>query len=323
MKNLVMGIDLGGTFVKTAIVSQDKEIIAKASRPTNAENGPDAVIQTMADSARDLMQSAGVDPAQVCAVGMGCPGPLNWQTGIVYETPNMPGWIDIPLAAKMQAQLGIPAYLENDANAACYGEYWLGAGQGAQTMAVLTLGTGVGGGIVVFGKLLRGLDGTAAELGHLIVHRDGRTCGCDAKGCLEAYASVTGMVRTAVEGLEEGKESSLTTLCEGNHESITGKMIYQAAESGDKFAKWVFEETGTWLGLGCASLINALNPEKIVLCGGMIAAGDTLFEPIRRVAKANAFAVPTARCEIIPAALDNDAGVLGAAGCAFERHEMA
>ena len=321
MSKVIVGVDLGGTFIKVALVSLEKQVLEKDGRPTAAEDGPDRVIASIADGVEDLLRASGVPKTDVLALGIGMPGPLNWQTGIVYTTPNMPGWEDVPIVKKLEARLGIKCFLENDANAACYGEYWLGAGQGARNMAVLTLGTGVGGGVVIFGRLLRGDDGTAAELGHLIVHRGGRRCGCGSRGCLEAYASVTGMVKTAVEGIEAGKGTALKEACGGDYAKLTGKLIFDTAVQGDAFANWVFEETATWLGLGIASIINYQNPEKVVLCGGMIAAGDLLFNPVRRVAKENAFEVPANRCEILPAGLGADAGVLGAAGCALERLE--
>jgi len=323
MNEVVVGIDLGGTNAKTAVITKDREVLGKESRPTNAQAGPDAVMDVMRDGVEAVLTDAGVSKSDVLAVCVASPGPLNWQTGIVFELPNLPGWRNVPLAESMQKRLDLPCFLDNDANVACYGEYWLGAGQGCETMAVLTLGTGVGGGIVLFGQLLRGIDGTAAELGHLKVLRDGRPCGCGGTGCLEAYASVTGMVRTAVEAVETGKDTLLTELCGKDLTKLTGKMISDAAEQEDEVAKHVMHETGVWIGLGCASLINMLNPEKIVLCGGMIAAGDALFGPVRATAKEQSFDVPADRCQIVPAGLGGDAGVIGAAGCALARYQEA
>ncbi len=321
VSEVIIGVDLGGTNVKTAVVSRDRKLIAKDSRPTQAENGPEAVMDIMAQSIRDVLSAENIPISQVLAAGFGAPGPLNWQTGIVYSPPNLPGWKNVPLAEEMQTRLKVPCFIDNDANVACYGEYWMGAGRGTESMVVFTLGTGVGGGIVVFGQLLRGIDGTAAELGHIKVQRDGRLCGCGSHGCLEAYASVTGMVRTAVEGLHKGKPSILKDLCNSDVEKITGKMIFQAADQDDKFAKKVFKETATWLGIGIASVVNALNPEQVVLCGGMIDAGDLLFDPVRETVRDNAFEVPANRCKIVPAGLGPDSGVIGCAGCALARYE--
>jgi glucokinase len=321
MNKVIIGVDLGGTNVKTAMVSWDKQVMAKDARPTNADGGPEAVMDAIESSVRDLLADSDVSTDEVMAVGIGAPGPMDWRSGIVFSPPNLPGWENVPLGDLMQTRLGVPCFVENDANVACYGEFWLGAGQGTQNMALLTLGTGVGGGLVLFGMLLRGEDGTAAELGHLKVQRDGRRCGCGSRGCLETYASVTGMVRTAVEGLSEGRDSILRSKCKDEFGGLTGKMIGDAAQAGDEFALWVMEETATWIGLGISSIINYQNPEKVVLCGGMIAAGDMLINPIRKVAFENSFEVPAKRCEILFAGLGSDSGVLGAAGCALARFE--
>ncbi len=321
MSELIIGVDLGGTNVKTAIISRDKKVLGKDSRPTRAEEGPEAVMACMAESVEAVLAETGAKHGDVLAAGFGAPGPMNWQTGVVYSPPNLPGWKNVPLADEMTKRLGFPCYVDNDANVACYGEYWLGAGQGADNMCLLTLGTGVGGGIVVFGQLLRGIDGTAAEIGHLKVMRGGRTCGCGATGCLEAYGSVTGMVRTAVEGIEAGRKTVLTGVCKGDLKAITGKMISDGIAQGDEFCKWVMNETGVWLGIGISSLINLLNPEKVVLCGGMIAAGEDLFAPIRKTARELTFEVPANRAQIVPAGLGADSGVIGSAGCALARFE--
>jgi len=315
----VAGIDLGGTNIKAALVTEDRDVVAKISRPTQADLGPKALMDTMAIAVREMLRESGHDIGDLLAAGFGAPGPMNWETGVVFQPPNLPGWRDVPLAAEMTTRLGVPCFVDNDANVAAYGEYWLGAGRGTENMAVLTLGTGVGGGVIVFGKLLRGPDGTAAELGHLVVQRDGRESTSPARGALEAYASVTGMVRTAREGLEAGKESVLRDRCNGDWSLLTGAMISEEAEGGDAFARWVFDETATWLALGIVSIIHYQNPEKVVLCGGMIAAGDMLFDTVRRVVLENTFDVPGKRCQIVPAGLGADSGVLGAAGVAHAR----
>lgn len=316
MADLYLGIDLGGTTIKAAVIDASGAVVGRAVRNTPAKEGVDAVTSAMADAARNAMGDAGVET--VAAAGIGAPGPMNWQSGIVYEPPNLAGWRDVPLADLMRDNLGIPCFVDNDANVACYGEFCHGAGRDVDSLCMLTLGTGVGGGIVLFGKLLRGIDGTAAEIGHMTVQRDGRLCGCGALGCLEAYASVTGMLRTAREGLDQGEASSLRDR-EADGETLTGKMVSEEALKGDVFARWVVEETGTWIGIGVANLINLLNPEMIVLGGGMISAGDMLIDTVRATAKRNAFDVPAERAKIVVAELGNDAGVIGAAAAARER----
>jgi glucokinase len=319
MSELVLGIDLGGTAIKTALVTADRRVLAKASRPTNASEGVDAVLKEMDAGARDVLTQANASMADVVAAGIGAPGPMNWETGVVFTPPNLPGWNDVPLADRMTDLLGVPCYVDNDGNLACYGEFWMGAGQGATNMCAMTLGTGVGGGIVIDGKLIHGVDGTAGEVGHMKVTRSGRTCGCGAQGCLEPYGSVGGLVQTAGEMLETGAPSILRDLCGGEVSGITGKMVSDAAQQGDAVSMDALRETGVWLGVGISSLINLLNPEKIVLCGGMIAAGDVLFDPIRQTARERSFDVPGERAEIVPAELGADSGVLGAAGSALER----
>lgn len=313
MSQVVIGVDLGGTNIKSALVNESGEVLHRLVRPTLAVEGPTRVLDQIAGCVQALHDHAQSD--EVVAVGVGAPGPMNWQTGVVYSPPNLPGWKNVPLANEIADRTGLTAYVENDANAACWGEFWTGAGRDAKSLCCLTLGTGVGGGIVLDGALLRGPDGTAGELGHLCVQRNGRACGCGARGCLEAYASVTGLVRTAKEGLDNGEESSLRS----STEDLTGAAVSEAASNGDTFAKSVISETGEWVGVGVASLINLLNPDMIVICGGMIEAGDLLFDAIRHTAQRQAFEVPATRAQIVPAALGQDAGVIGAAGCAWQR----
>jgi len=313
VSQVVIGVDLGGTNIKSALVNESGEVLHRLVRPTLAVEGPTRVLDQIAGCVQALHDHAQSD--EVVAVGVGAPGPMNWQTGVVYSPPNLPGWKNVPLANEIADRTGLTAYVENDANAACWGEFWTGAGRDAKSLCCLTLGTGVGGGIVLDGALLRGPDGTAGELGHLCVQRNGRACGCGARGCLEAYASVTGLVRTAKEGLDNGEESSLRS----STEDLTGAAVSEAASNGDTFAKSVISETGEWVGVGVASLINLLNPDMIVICGGMIEAGDLLFDAIRHTAQRQAFEVPATRAQIVPAALGQDAGVIGAAGCAWQR----
>jgi glucokinase len=318
MNEYLLGIDLGGTNVKVAVVTRDGVVIAKEKVKTHAKRGLDHVIQTMADAALGLLAKSGIDKSAILAAGIGAPGPMNWQTGIVYAPPNLPGWKDVPLAQLMQDRLGIRSFVDNDANCACYGEFWRGAGRDVQHMCLMTLGTGVGGGIVIWGRLLRGLDGTAGEIGHMTVEHNGRPCGCGSHGCLEAYASATGLVRTAMEGLDNGVETALRGFLP---DDVTSRTIAELARDGDLFCTSVVQETGRWLGVAAADLINLLNPEMIAFAGGLADAGDILFDPIRGTAKAMAFEVPARRARIVRAELGTNAGVIGAAGCALHRLE--
>ncbi len=321
MSRHLLGIDLGGTNIKTGLCDASGSIVARDTRPTPADQGVQAIITAMHESAAAAAAQANMGLSDIAACGCGAPGPTNWQTGIVYSPPNIPGWKDVPLARELQALLEIPCYVENDANAACFGEFFAGAGADVDTMVHLTLGTGVGGGIVIDKRLIRGIDGTAGEVGHMQVMREGRAHPFGFTGNLEAYASVTGLVRTARKAIESGRRSILTDLCKGDLDCMTGKMISDAIGQHDEVAEWAMRETGIWLGLACATLINLLNPEKIVFSGGMIAAGDLLFDTIRETARRQTFEVPYRRCQIGPASLGEDAGVIGAAACALDRIE--
>lgn len=321
MAEVVVGIDLGGTAIKTAVVTSEGEVTGWGSRPTRADAGPEAIMDDMAAGVEQALSDSGHAREEVLAVGAGSPGPMNWREGIIFEAPNLAGWRNVKLAEGLSNRLNLPCYIENDANAAGYGEYWQGAGRGTSTMCLLTLGTGIGGGLVINGKLFRGIDGTAAEFGHMKIQRDGRECGCGGRGCLETYGSVTGMIRTAMEGLGDHPDSSLAKLGDGENR-LTGSIIADAAEEGDAYAREVIRLTGEWIGIGISNLVNILNPERVVLCGGMIAAGELLFEPIRETAMANAFEVPAKRAQIVPAGLGQDSGVIGAAGVALERYTL-
>jgi glucokinase len=319
MSEYVAGVDLGGTNVRTGIVTREGELIARDERESHAEQGPEGVMAAIEASVDGAVASAGVGRERLLAVGVGAPGPMNWQTGVVYSPPNLPGWSNVPLADLMTKRLGVRTIVENDANVACYGEYWSGAGRDVQTMCVLTLGTGLGGGLVIDGRLWRGIDGTAAEIGHMCLEMHGRKCGCGARGCIEQYCSVSGMLRTAYDGLKRGKNSLLNEMCGGNIDTLTGRMVSDAAQAGDTYAQEVLHQTGVWLGTGIASLVNLLNPEMVVLYGGLTAAGERLLEPTRATALKQCFEVPGKRAQIVLAQLGGDGGIIGAAGCALER----
>ncbi len=320
--DILIGIDLGGTNLKTIAVDRERRILAKRSVPTRALLGPERVIEDILEEANNVLHAAHGKWSDVLTIGVGAPGLLDWKTGFVHTLTNLPGWDNVPLGEMLcEGFNGVPSFIENDANAACFGEYWMGAGQGTKDMVLLTLGTGVGGGIVLGGQLLRGKDGTAGELGHVIVQRDGRMCYCGARGCLEPFGSVLGMIRTAVDWMGEVRETSLIDACRAEISNITGQMISECADQGDAFCDEVIRETGYWIGTGIVGIINTLNPEKVVLTGGMIAAGDRLLNAVRETALSQAFDVPAEGTEILYGTLGSDAGAIGAAALALSRLE--
>jgi glucokinase len=280
-------------------------MLQRHSTPTEASEGPDHVLALMADAVRHVAKEAGLALEELAAVGVGVPGPLDSEAGIVYFTPNMAGWVNVPVRGTLEDALGRPVVVENDANAAAYGEFRVGAGRQVQSMFVLTLGTGVGGGIIQDGRLLRGATDCGAELGHLIVQYGGRLCGCGNRGCLEAYASATAVVDRF---RQEGGISELSRRAD-----LEAKDIFDAAADGNKAAARIVDETAEYLAVGITSVMHALNPEMAVLTGGMMGAGETFLEQIR--AHVGRLAFPSAReaCEVRASTLGGDAGILGAA----------
>jgi glucokinase len=249
---------------------------------------------------------------RVVGVGIGCPGPLDLATGRVIATPNL-GWAGYPIRDRVATRLDLPATLDNDANCATYGEWWQGAGRGTCHLAGVTLGTGIGGGLILDGRLFRGASDTAGEFGHTTIDFNGRRCACGNYGCLEAYASGPNIALRAREGIEAGYESAITKLVGGDLSLITARTVYDALMAGDEYAHEVILETARLLGAGVAGIVNMYNPEAVVLMGGVAHAGEHLFAPLRAEVKRRAFAVAVAACRIVPGELDAP-GVVGAAG---------
>jgi glucokinase len=284
--------------------------------PTRPEEGAQAVIARIAglveESISDAMREAGIARDQVSGVGIGAPGPLDRARGIVLLTPNL-GWTLLPLRDLVGGAVRLPATLDNDANCAIYGEWWVGAAKGARYVVGLTIGTGIGGGIVVDGKLYHGTSDIAGEIGHTTIDSTGRRCKCGNYGCLEAYASGPAIAARAVEGIEAGADSTLPDLVGGDLSRITAQSVYDAAHGGDEYALEVVRDTAKFLGAGVANLVNIFNPDVIVLVGGVTLAGDRLFVPLRAEVKRRAFKPAVERCRILPGALPGTAGVFGAA----------
>jgi glucokinase len=313
----IVGVDIGGTNIVVGTVREDGAAIhGVSSVPTRPEEGAQAVIGRIAGlvegSIRDTMREAGIARDEVSGVGIGAPGPLDRARGIVLLTPNL-GWTLLPLRDLVGEAVHLPATLDNDANCAIYGEWWVGAAKGARYVVGLTIGTGIGGGIVVDGKLYHGTSDIAGEIGHTTIDSTGRRCKCGNYGCLEAYASGPAIAARAVEGIEAGADSSLAQLVGGDLSKVTAQTVYDAAQQGDDYALEVVRETAKFLGAGVANLVNIFNPDVIVLVGGVTLAGDRLFVPLRAEVKRRAFKPAVERCRILPGALPGTAGVFGAA----------
>jgi glucokinase len=314
---LIVGVDVGGTNVVVGTVPEHGGTVygLKKERTLNTD-GPDAVVAQIArlvdHSLSDARSELGTTTLNVAGVGIGSPGPLDTKTGVVLLTPNL-GWRNFPLRDRVSEAVGLPATLDNDANCAIFGEWWQGAARGADSVIGLTIGTGIGGGIVLGGQIYHGTSDIAGEIGHMSIDSTGRRCKCGNYGCIEAYASGTAIADRAIEGIEAGADTSLPSYVGGNLEAITAQVVYDAARDGDEYALETIKDTARFLGTAVANLINIFNPEIVVICGGVTAAGERLFAPLRAEVTRRAFRPAVDACRIVPGELPGTAGVFGAA----------
>jgi glucokinase len=313
-----VGVDLGGTNIVVGALPMDGgdgQLLAMREAKTEALKGAkfvvDRIVQMVEDTIADVCREHGGTKDDFAGIGIGSPGPLNRQTGTIINTPNL-GWRNFPLRDLIANAVGLPAALDNDANCATYGEWWLGAGKSVDNLVGFTLGTGIGGGIVLNGEIFHGASDAAGEMGHMTLDSTGRKCKCGNYGCLEAYASGPAIALRAVEGIEAGAETVLPDLVNGRLEEITAATVYEGAVLGDAYANEVMKETAKFLGTGIANIVNILNPEMVVVAGGVTRAGDQLFVPLRAEVRRRAFKSAEEACQIVPAQLVGTAGVIGA-----------
>ncbi|MHC4496081.1 MAG: ROK family protein [Planctomycetota bacterium] len=317
MSETFVGIDLGGTNIKIGLFDAELKLVRKTSVTTDADMGPEIVIDKMAQTVKDLVAEAGLSPEDVVAVGIGTPGPARYSEGIIIKSTNMPKFKNVPICQMLVERLGAPVVFDNDANVACWGEYVVGAGKGVQDMIFFTLGTGIGGGVVSNGELVHGCDENAAELGHTIIYPRGRKCNCGQRGCVEAYASADSTARRAAEAIEAGAESTLKKVLDEKGR-ITSKDVYEHLAAGDKLAGEITDGTAEALALTCINMLHTTEPKRIVFVGGMIAAGDALLRRIRDFFEEHIWTIKKEEVEICFATLGEDAGIIGAG--ALARH---
>ncbi len=312
-KQWIVGVDLGGTTTKLAFITMDGEIVRKWEIPTDNTNEGKNITNNIAIAIDEKLTELGQTKDHLIGIGMGSPGPVNYEKGILLNVVNL-GWPNnYPLKKILENATSLPAAIENDANCAALGEMWMGAGNGAKDLVCVTLGTGVGGGVITGGKVVQGINGAAGEIGHITaIPFDGAQCNCGKTGCLETVASATGIVRLARMELAKGIQSELTAKMTENN-TITAKDVFDAARNNDRLAQTVLNEVSFHLGFALASIANTLNPEKIVLGGGVSKAGDILLNPVKSNFEKFAFSAVGDSTKLALATLGNDAGVLGAA----------
>ena len=312
----IIGVDLGGTNIVVGAMPEDgSREIAFRSSPTRAAEGEESVVERMIQMIEDVitvtMAETGAEREDFIGIGVGAPGPLDREKGVIITAPNL-GWKMFPLRDRIQTATGLHTTLDNDANCATIGEAWTGAARGAKNVIGVTIGTGIGGGIIIDGRLYHGSSDVAGEIGHMTIDSTGRRCGCGNYGCLEAYASGTAIAERAREALAGETEGVLLAMCEGQLPKVTAQMVYKAANEGDLIAIDVVRETARFLGAGIGALLNVLNPEVVVLAGGVVNAGEALFGPLKVEIRRRAFAPAVDACRIVPGALGGSAGVVGA-----------
>ncbi len=321
----IIGVDLGGTNIAAGALSADgARHVAMQSIPTNSLMGDEGVAARIVDLVGtvmdDTMRETGAQRTDFIGIGVGAPGPLDRAQGIVLVAPNL-GWKDFPLRQRVQDKLGLPTTLDNDANCATFGEWWQGAARGGRDVVGLTIGTGIGGGLILNGALYHGATDMAGEVGHTTIDLNGRHCKCGNYGCLEAYASGPAIATRAREVLvrEEG-ESAMPGMVAGRLESITAQTVYDAAAAGDAVAHEIVRDTARYLGVGIANLLNIFNPDTVVVAGGVTAAGDALFVPMRAEVRRRAFSPAVKAVRIVPGELLGTAGVIGAVASFKQQH---
>lgn len=315
-----IGVDLGGTHLRAAVVDiTNGQVIHLIQVDTLSREGHDAVITRMAQLIERVIVNSGTPKSEVGGVGIGVPGKLDRENGLVLFLPNLPGnWLNVPLQQQIEQQAGLPTHILNDARAMTFGEWKYGAGRGVSTVACFTLGTGVGGGLIVNGRLHLELGGTAGELGHQIIEVDGPSCGCGSRGCLETFASGPAIAAAGIKAVVQGLTTRIGPMVNYDLNRITPEVVYQAALSGDPIAQEIYQRAGHYLGIAISNVIVSVGPRKIVIGGGVSQAGELLFEPIRRTVKSSVFISSTENIEIVPAQLGINAGIIGAAAWAAE-----
>ncbi|MEK7724291.1 MAG: ROK family protein [Acidobacteriota bacterium] len=312
-KQIVIACDLGGTNLRMAAIDSEGKILYRTKRETPKADRADEVVGVIIESAEECRKNAGSSEG-LLAIAIAAPATVNADKGIILKAPNVPALDGFRIIAALENELNLHAILENDANAAAVGENWMGASKGFKNSICVTLGTGVGGGIIINGTILRGVDGTAGEIGHICVEPFGAPCGCGSRGCVEQYSSATAIVRQTQELASQYPKSDLS-----HKTRLTSKDVYEAGIKGDELALEVFRRQGFYLGIAMGGLINVLNPEVIVIGGGAAAGWDLFMPHLHEQIEKRTYREPRLRAKFERAILEDDAGILGAAKLAFDK----
>ena len=304
---MIIGIDLGGTKINTVLADRRGNIKARDLRDTLASEGPDAVIERIAGAIKDVSSRT-----KIAGIGIGAAGACDAAKGVITSSPNLPGWHNVPLKEKIQRQFDIPTYLENDATVAALGEYCFGGYEGIDNLIYVSVGTGIGGGIIINGQLYSGTSGSAGEVGHMTIDINGIKCPCGNIGCWETLASGNAMSREAVKRIKAGELSTILDFADGKLDKVNGKSIFAAAQKGDRLAQEVIAQTGYYLGVGLVNLVDIFNPQLILIGGGLSQMGALLLDPARKVVNQRAFQLPAQAVSIEPSRLGTDSAALGA-----------
>jgi len=316
-----ISLDVGGTLTKVAVVDRVGRIVQRLQAPSAHDIAREDVPERVVQIVHDMLQAASLTVEQVAGVCVGIPGVIDSRTDFIVSCPNLTNWEGMPLAQQVQAKLGLPTFLEKDANEAALGEHWVGAGRGVDDLICFTIGTGIGTGLILRGELYRGSTGGAGETGHIIVDKDGPICNCGNWGCLEALASARAITHKARAFVELGEPSVMLAMSDGDVQAISAETVFKAAKAGDELAERVLAEALEYLGVGIAGIVNAFNPEMVILGGGVAAAGEQLLAPVRRIVHRRARRLLAEHVQIVLADLGSDAGVIGGAYLVFKAQE--
>lgn len=319
-KGLAIGIDIGGTNIRIALINSSGEIKGIHKQPTHAELEIVRIVENIADGISQLLKEQKIKKEDAIGIGLGAPGFLSLNLGMIHFSPNLPTAKEAPVVKLLESLTELPVYLENDANAAAIGEHWRGAGQGADNLLCVTLGTGLGSGLILNGKIWHGSNDLAGELGHTTLFPEGLPCKCGRKGCLEAYVSATGIVTRTQLALKEGRDSSLKEYVVNEEEPLTSLMVYEHANKGDRLAREIFEDTGRYLAISLANVLNTLDLEMIIIGGQVSQAGELLFRPTIHEVEKKAIRTKYYPIRIVQAKLGDHAGIIGAAKTVFDHN---